>query len=279
MPKFHKKFFRQTEGEDELVIECLRDSGLEKIFKSIESQLDGKVFPQYERGEKIKEINIWRCECPFEEKNVYWRNHPKRCVGAKKTYNGELKWDHISDSCEHFDMSPSVRDPESEDDVIEPKVEKLVGKVFSSHSIKKTRDLIDRKEREILCKASNGFIIGYADLYFSCHYSPRKNIRVEDGSLWKNQLEAFSRDYDVVVEAKPEVKDTAAVLRQVKTYMDNLGERGRTIFGVIATYSDIDPEVVDTLNEENVAVAVFEKNNQKKNSLDDFVDEEGSSDV
>lgn len=277
MPKFHKKFFRQTEGEDELILDCLTEEGLTNIFKSIQKQLhEPRIYPHRDDGEKVSTKKVWKCECPFTGNNEYFKVKPKFC--AKSSCYGGY-WSSSS-SCDKFDSDyrDNVRDPKGEDDKLKPKEfgRTISGKLYARHSVENTEDLIEESEREILCKAENDFIIGYADLFFSCRYVIRGNLELSDGLTWKD-YDWYLKEYDVVVEAKPEIKDTSAVLRQIKTYMDNLKAR-RDLFGVIATYSDVNSKLVDTLNEENVALAFFEKENQEKNSLDDFVDEGDSDD-
>jgi len=275
MPKFHKEFFHQTEGEDQLILDCLTEKGLTNIFKSIQKQLNRpRIYPHRDNGEEVSMRKVWKCECPFSGNYEYFKAKPKFC--AKSSYSGSY-WSSPH-SCDRFDdgSTDGVREPEDDEDRLKPKEfgKRISGKLYARHSVENTGDLIEESEREVLCKAENGFIIGYADLFLSCGYVISGDLKLSDGHTWTD-YERYLNEYDVVIEAKPEIKDTSAVLRQIKTYMDNL-KASRELFGAIVTYSNIDTKLIDTLNEENVALVSFEKENQEKNSLDDFVDDGGS---
>lgn len=268
MPKFHKKFFKQTEGEDELILKCLSERGLGNIFSSVDEQLDptNSVLPPHENEDIVKEVKVWKCDCPYGN-SVYWKNRPKKCASAS-TRLSNVEW-KTTNACKHF-YEHKAPDPEDSDDILKPEGSYFKGKLIAKHDIKNASNLICEKEREVLCKAENDFIIGYADLFFNCGWLVNFNLRVKDGHIWE-KFSQRSYDCDIVVEAKPKVKDTSAVLRQIKTYMDNLEERRVDLFGVIATYSDIKPDLINTLNSENVAVAIFENESKSKNNLEDFV--------
>jgi hypothetical protein len=120
-------------------------------------------------------------------------------------------------------------------------------------------------ETEVICKNGN-FIIGYADIVYTI--------------LLQTDINHYSlpHRYQCVIEAKPEMNDVGAVVRQLKTYADILdiygneyekskvGEndrpyrvRGKIISGnlIIATYDNVSPEVLEYLLHEGIRVVKF----------------------
>ncbi|MFZ2471371.1 MAG: hypothetical protein WAW52_05440 [Methanothrix sp.] len=111
-------------------------------------------------------------------------------------------------------------------------------------------------ETEVLCKSGNSFIIGYADLIFSWEM-----FFSETYVLANHPTNAVR----YVIEAKPELTDVGAVLRQLKTYKatkERIWEADRwkivPVYMAIATYSSISDDVRAYLEHEGVKVVTFD---------------------
>ena len=104
-------------------------------------------------------------------------------------------------------------------------------------------------EIEVPCMIGN-FIVGYADLlfkipvvYFMSDEDHRRTVKLY-----------------VVVEVKPKLRSITSALRQVKTYKELLDAD----YGIIATYSKIDGRFREILKNEDVLVATFPYDEEKK---------------
>lgn len=101
-------------------------------------------------------------------------------------------------------------------------------------------------ETEKICKARNGFIIGYIDVLGKFTFA-----------LWDEE----NINLNLVIDAKPELKSWGGPLRQIKTYMDvlrtDLFYTGGEIYGVFTTFSTISDRHRKILENEKVYVVTF----------------------
>lgn len=103
-------------------------------------------------------------------------------------------------------------------------------------------------ETEVICKSRgyrSEFILGYADIVFGIYYK-------ECPSNHDDPI------VQILVEAKPELSDAGSVLRQLKTYEEQLKSTHR-FFKIITTYTTPDDDLLEYLEHEGVKVVVFEE--------------------
>jgi len=121
-------------------------------------------------------------------------------------------------------------------------------------------------ELEQLCKAANGFIIGYADIVVKFDVKLIWDIIIDgDSWIWK-EFQTKKRTCLLIIECKPTLKTWAGPLRQLKTYMDILTRECRFFqyWGLISTFSEVSPEVESLLRNEHVFVKTLSENQKTK---------------
>ena len=229
MAKFHDEFFRQTEGEDALVMKCISERGITQIINESGEQLN------------VDDLKM------IETTNIHIELTRYGCLN-KKTMVKRYDWRDYK-----FEKKHSA----------EYEVKKFT---TTSDTLEKTEV---NYEREVICR-SNNFIVGYADLIFRVNiYRDYKKLKFDcPFDKYPKIIKDFTTQLSenkLVIEAKPKIKDTAAVLRQIKTYMS----LKQIEYGAIVSYSDISQDLIDSLNHENVAYIKMEKTDKPK-GLDNF---------
>ena len=243
MAKFHDEFFRQTEGEDELVMKCVTKEGLQEMAERIVSLGDlctsgNRDFKNMECEIAIKGDEIKRL-IPKDGYLLRRDDYPSKDTG----------W-----------------------------------KILNVHTTGETeiKIKIDHYERELICRSS-AFIVGYADLLLKITVYVKENISF-DNPLNKGEIMTIENKWSFqragIVEVKPHIKDTAAVLRQIKTYLSLYAINARTKWekkpvGVIVSYSEISNQLTHSLHREGVAYIRMEPPVIAKspNGLDNFIEE------
>ena len=108
-------------------------------------------------------------------------------------------------------------------------------------------------EIEVPCKIDK-FIVGYADLLFKIP------VRYYEGTYYEGITETKTENIKLVVEVKPKLKSVTSAFRQIKTYKEIL----RADYGAIATYSEIEKNFIEILENEDITVVTFPYSEEKK---------------
>lgn len=267
MSKFHQEFFRQKgSGHDRLILKCVTTGGKKRILGV--SGFFGRALSLLEPPEEV-----WVCDC---EKTAWC----KRNSGVASVSQPKCAWGYAGCSgkcCNHFNKvplfvkdlgNPEKYDYEKKEYVPTGKVSELnpVGEWVKVEPLVYVDNLKIGHATEVICKNYN-FIAGYADLLFMATVTVRMSLKLSEDWVWKDFRTQEYKER-IVIDAKPELKDFGAVLRQIKTYMNLLNVPR----GVIATYSDPPAELVELLKNEGVYVAEFsnESKEKKERSIDAY---------
>lgn len=249
MSKFYEEFFKQKgSAHDQLVLKCVTAEGKKRILEALH-------FLERARNSLPEPPeNVWICDCEKTE----WCKSPSNWAWTKQPTCSR----HYGSPCEHFDPrfeeklgDPTKYDPKKKGRVPTGKVEKLnpIGEWTKVEPIISVDDPVVTYEAEVICKHGN-FIVGYADLLFLVSTVVKRSLKLSEDWVWKDIL---TKKYGerMIVDAKPELTDFGAVLRQIKTYMNVL----RVPRGVVVTYSDPPAELIELLKNEAVYVVKFPK--------------------
>lgn len=126
-------------------------------------------------------------------------------------------------------------------------------------------------ETEVVCRTGyqNNFVVGYADLVFTVSFEKIKNVYKPRGEIidekYYKELNNIRSDlfkqFKVLVEIKPQLKDIGSIIRQVKTYRELLDSKREPPINrtVIVTYSTISDGARQLLNNENIDCITVDK--------------------
>jgi len=243
MKKFHDEFFKKGSAEhDELVLKCVSREGKLKIIETVKETFG------------VKTDSVWVCDCAniphckSQEKTAWKFEHEcAECTGDCRQWK----------ACENYDETKNPFPKNKQITRITCSCPKNVNLIFKEPSVS--------HQSEVICKTGNGFIIGYADLFFYIDNLPI-DADLGNGWIWNDfyttdGIPTSRRPIKkILIEVKPRLKDFGSVLRQLKTYMDILRDRVERLVGVICTYSELEPAAIDLLKQEGIAVVKFDKN-------------------
>lgn len=249
MSKFYEEFFKQKgSAHDQLVVKCVTAEGKKRILESLHF-LERARNSLSEPPEKI-----WICDCMKTE----WCKSLSKWAWTKQPTCSR----HYGPPCKQFDPQfeeklgdPTKYDPKKMESVPTGKIEQLnpIGEWTKVEPLVSVDDPVVTYEAEVICK-NNNFIVGFADLLFQARTIVRMSLKLSEDWVWKD-LRTKEYDERMIVDAKPELTDFGAVLRQIKTYMNVL----RVPRGVVVTYSDPPAELIELLKNEAVYVVKFPK--------------------
>lgn len=252
MSRFHKEFFGEKSIEhDELVLKCLTEAGYKKILNIVEDIVCERYYPSLYKYLETPET-IWICECADQvfcqrTNRQGWKDNKKYCQknypGATNS-PGRCKYLTEPQKNEH-DRYPTIKAP---------------GQVYTGRLISSEKQEVGvtNYETEVICKNGN-FIIGYADILLQITITNQLDLTITQDWIW-DKYDSFTMTWGIIIEAKPVLKGFGAVLRQIKTYLETIGQQEpERYLGVIATYSDVSEQTREVLAKEKVFVAQFSK--------------------
>jgi hypothetical protein len=241
MSRFHEEFFKNGSPEhDKLMIKCLSQNGMDKILNAVDTT---DAIRRYDKPESAIICNLSdgrRCvnlgaSVDIIKKNVHYgeMNCEKRYTGYGRT------------QCRHVNQCMfGINNNVPTDVILSPIIQ-------VSQTV--------RKETEVIIR--NGtFIIGYADAIIDINYRGSVSYQVEDGWIWKDVYK-IDENAKILLEAKPKLLSIGEVIRQLKTYKEQIELRSSRVIQVlpvIATYTELDQDSIDYLANENIKVVVFE---------------------
>ena len=246
MSKFHEEFFRKGSAKhDELVI--LTIEKFENIFKNtIYPKIEANVLDRAYGGLDNK---VWICS---EENKPVWCNLKKKCAhtvrdDSEKPYcyrRPSYYKDSRAITCKYYGSTQNKDDWSQQN--------KSACLQTGALMVKLVEFKILRAETEKICKAKNGFIIGYADLLFKLQLEYIVHLKILEDWIWKN-FSTYSLSIDIIAECKPELETWGGTLRQVKTYLDILStDNNDPTYGLITTFTEVSPKVMEIIEKEDV---------------------------